>query len=112
MDDFTGTGPYMLAGNNRITSISLTGDAAKYTPLSQNQVQFRPGDVLGFYVEEARDNDNGVNVVTTATFTSERVWYASVTTLNTMCSPVSVGSSGVLNTQLRGAPVISIDTGK
>ena len=112
VDDSTGAGPYMLAGNNRITSISLSGDAAKYTPLSQNQVQFRPGDVLGFYVEEARDNERGVNVVTTATFTSERVWYASVTTLNTMCSPVSAGSDGVLNTQLRGAPVISIDTGK
>ena len=113
VDDSTGAGQYSLVGNNRFTSISLDNDVAQVAPLAQNQVQFRPGDVLGFYVEEARNNDNdrGVNVLTTATFTSETVWYASVTTLNTMCSPVSVGSSGVLNTQLRGAPVISIASG-
>ena len=113
VDDSTGTGQYSLVGNNRFTSISLSDGVAQVTPSSRSQVQFSPGDVLGFYVEEARDNDDdrGVNVLTTSSYTSERVWYASVTTLNTMGSPVSVGSSGVLNTQLRGAPVISIDTG-
>ena len=112
VDDSTGTGQYSLVGNNRFTSISLDNDVAEVTPLARNQVQFRPGDVLGFYVEEARDNKRGVNVLTTTSFTSERVWYASVTTLlSTMGCPISAGSSGVLNTQLRGAPVISIASG-
>ena len=113
VDDSTGAGQYSLVGNNRFTSISLDNDVAEVTPLSRDQVQFRSGDVLGFYVEEARDNndDYGVNVLTTASYTSERVWYASVTTLSTMGSPVSAGISGVLNTQLRGAPVISIGSG-
>ena len=111
VDDSTGTGQYSLVGNNRFTSISLENDVAQVTPLSRDQVQFRPGDVLGFYVEEARDNDRGINVLTTASHTSERVWYASVITLNTIGSPVSAGSDGVLNTQLRGAPVISIGSG-
>ena len=111
VDDSTGSGQYSLVGNNRFSAISLDNDVAEVTPLARNQVQFRPGDVLGFYVEEARGNNDGVNVLTTSSYTSERVWYASVTTLNTMGSPVSVGSSGVLNTELRGAPVISIALG-
>ena len=113
VDDSTGAGQYSLVGNNRFTSISLGNNFARVTPLIRNQVQFSPGDVLGFYVEEARDNDdaNGVNVLTTASYSNTRVWYASVTTLNTMGSPVSAGDSGVLNTELRGAPVISIAAG-
>ena len=64
-------------------------------------------------MEEAKDaNNKGVNVLTTASFSNERVWYASVTTLlSTMGCPVSAGSSGVLNTELRGALLISIETG-
>ena len=113
VDDSTGTGQYGLVGNNKFTSISLGNNFARVTPLIRNQVQFSPGDVLGFYVEEARDNDdaNGVNVLTTASYSNTRVWYASVTNLNTMGSPVSAGDSGVLNTELRGAPVISIAAG-
>ena len=41
----------------------------------------------------------------------ETVWYASAATVNNLGCPVSAGSSGVLNTELRGAPVISIQTG-
>ena len=50
-------------------------------------------------------------MVTTASYTSETVWYTSVATLHDIGSPVSAGNSGVLNTQLRGAPVVSIETG-
>ena len=87
-------------------------DLAQVSVMPQNQVQFQGGDVLGFYVEEARDSARGVNVVTTASYTSETVWYASVATLNSVGYSLSAGSSGVLNTQLRGAPVISIETGE
>ena len=80
--------------------------------MTQNQIQFQSRDVLGFYVEEARDSNKGVNVVTTTSYTSETVWYAIVATLNSIGCPISAGSSGVLNTQLRGAPVVSIETGK
>ena len=111
VDDSTGAGQYNLVGNNRFTSIPLDNDVAEVTPLSRNQVQFRSGDVLGFYVEEARTDGRGINVLTSASYSNERVWYASVTTLNTMGSPVSAGGSGVLNTELRGAPVISIASG-
>ena len=105
-------GEYSLVGNNRFTSVSLSGGVAVVTPSPQDRIQFQPGDVLGFYVENARDDNNkGVVVLATTSYTSELVWYASISQIVAGC-PISVGSGGDLNTLLRGAPVISISTGK
>ena len=103
---------YYLIGNNRFTSISLDDQRAIVTPSSQDYIQFRPGDVLGLYVEEARYISNGVVVLTDSSFTSELVWQASVASNQAVGCPISVGSSGDLNTMIRGAPVISISTGE
>ena len=119
MDDSTGTGCYSLVGNNRFTSIPLSDGVAQVTPSPQDYIQFRPGDVLGFYVEEAKGDGDGVVILTTSggtsTFTSESVWYAipSMTTSQNGASdcPYSVGNNGILNTLIQGAPVISISTG-
>ena len=108
--DQTGDGVYSLVGNNKFTSISLSFGVAEMTPLPQDYIQFQPGDVLGFYVEEAREDNRGVAALTTSSFTRELVWYASATSQNVGC-PISVGSAGDLNTMLRGAPIISISTG-
>ena len=82
VDDSTGTGCYSLVGNNRFTSISLGGQVARVIPSPQNYIQFQPGDVLGVYVEETRDANRGVVILTsydgTTSFTSELVWYASI----------------------------------
>ena len=116
VDDSTGTGCYSLVGNNRFTSISLSDDVAQVTPSPQDYIMFRPGDVLGFYVEEAGRDSAGVVILTTSgdtsTFTSESVWYAipSVTASQNGDCPYSVGSNGILNTLTRAAPVISIST--
>ena len=121
VDDSTGTGCYSLVGNNRFTLSTLTGGIAEsLVPSPSNYIMFRPGDVLGVYVEEADgNNNNGVVVLTTSddisTFTSESLWYASIiptmaTSLNGDC-PYSVGSNGILNDVTAGAPVISISTG-
>ena len=113
----TGTGCYNLVGNNRFTSITFSDNLVRVTPSPQDYIQFQPGDVLGFYVEEARDADDGVVILTNpSSFTSELVWYASIaptmaTSQNGDC-PYSVGSNGgVLNTSTQAAPVISIKTG-
>ena len=116
VDDSTGTGCYSLVGNNRFTSIPLSNGVAVVTPSPQDYIQFRPGDVLGFYVEEARGANDGVVVLDGGSFTSELVWYASIaptmaTSQNGNC-PYSVESNGgVLNTSTRATPVISISTG-
>ena len=117
VDESTGTGCYSLVGNNRFTSISLSGRVATVTPSPQDYIQFQPGDVLGFYVEEARGTNDGVMVLTSpSSFTSELVWYASIaptmaTSQNGGC-PYSVGSNGVLSSFTQAAPVISIATSK
>jgi hypothetical protein len=117
VDDSTGTGCYSLVGNNRFTSISLSNGVAQVTPSPQDYIQFQPGDVLGFYVEEASEATDGVVVLTRpSSFASELVWYASIeedmaTSQNGDC-PYSVGSNGVLNTPTRAAPVISISTSR
>ena len=114
VDDSTGTGQYSLVGNNRFTSISLDNDqVAIVTPLPQDYIQFQPGDVLGFYVEEAKESDDGVVVLTSpSSFTSEAVWYANIDPANaTSQSVYSVGSSGDLDSSTRAAPVISIANG-
>ena len=119
VDDSTGSGCYSLVGNNRFTSISLKNQVVRVTPSPQDYIQFRQGDVLGFYVEEARrsTSDAGVVILTShSSFTSELVWYASIaptmaTSQNGNC-PYSVGSNGVLDTSTHAAPVISIDISK
>ena len=108
VNDSIGTGQYSLVGNNRFTSISLSDQVAIVTPSPQDYIQFQPGDVLGFYVEEPHNND-GVVVLTGSSFTSEVVWFASIATSQTT---YSIGSSGDLDTSTRAAPVISIGTGK
>ena len=112
VNDSTGAGQYSLVGNNRFTAISLSDQVARLT-LKTSYIQFQPGDVLGFYVEEARGNNDGVVVLTNSSFTSEVVWFASIApTLATSQSTYSIGSSGELNTSTRAAPVISIGTGE
>ena len=113
VDDSTGTGQYSLVGNNRFTSISLSGQVAIVTPSPQDYIQFQPGDVLGFYVDCERGNNDGVVVLTSpSSFTSEVVWFASIApTLATSQTTYSIGSSGDLDTSTRAAPVISIGTG-
>jgi hypothetical protein len=119
VDDSTGTGCYSLVGNNRFTSISsqLSGGLVRVTPSPQDYIQFQPGDVLGFYVEEASAAADGVVVLTRpSSFTSELVWYASIaptmaTSQNGDC-PYSVGSNGVLDVSTRAVPVISISTSR
>ena len=118
MDDSTGTGCYSLVGNNRFTSISAHGGVVVVIPSPQDYIRFQSGDVLGFYVEDVKSSTTspGVVILTSPSwFTSESVWFASIastakTSQNGDC-PYSVGSSGVLNTLIYAAPVISVSTG-
>ena len=118
VNDSTGAGQYSLVGNNKFTSISLSGGVAIVTPSPQDYIQFQPGDVLGFYVDSESSfslaDDDGVVVLTSpSSFTSEVVWFASIApTLATSQTTYSIGSSGELNTSTRAAPVISIRTGE
>ena len=117
VNDSTGAGCYSLVGNNRFTSIPVNTPTFILSPSPEAYIEFQPGDVVGFYIEEARDNNfDGVVLLNRENFTSELVWYASIaptmaTSQNGDC-PYSVGSNGVLNTSTQAAPVISVNIGK
>ena len=117
VDTSTGTGCYSLVGNNRFSSIRLRDEVARVTPSPQDYIQFRPGDVLGFYVEAARNREDGVVILDSpARYMRELVWHASIE--NDMTSsrdadcPYSIGDGGELNTLSQAAPVILISTSK
>ena len=116
------TGCYSLVNNFAINETSLPSGpeidhVARVTPPPQNQLQFQPEDVLGFYVESHGTgdvlNDNGVVLLSHANYSSELVWFASVDITATQPSqsgscPYPVGTSGILSSSTRAAPVISI----
>jgi hypothetical protein len=94
-------------------------NVARITPSPANQLQFQPGDVLGFYVEShgegtrpGGDDNNGVALLTSSTYTNELVWYGSIgdrTSRTGSCPyPIGSGTSGILSSSTRAAPVISI----
>ena len=116
---------YSLVDNHIVTSISIPAfpeseRVARVTLSPQDQLQFQPGDVLGFYVESngsgpgpGGDADNGVVLLNNSKHTSELVWFAKIarTTSQTSQSgscPYPVGTTGILNTSTHAAPVISI----
>ena len=117
------TGCYSLVNNFIVTSVSLPDQpasehVARVTPSPQDQLQFRPGDVLGFYVEShgegsqsGGDDNNGVVLLNSAGYTSELVWFGHITSQTSHSGscpyPVS-GTTGVLDSSTRAAPVISV----
>ena len=114
VDDFSSTGI-------TIRSNQVSENVARITPSPQQQPQFQPGDVLGFYVEShgqgggpGGDADNGVVLLTTGNYTSESVWFASVDfpdqTSKAGSCPYPIGTDGVLDSLTRAAPVISVST--
>ena len=123
--DVSTTGCYSLVGNNSFTQISLSGSLAEsLSPTSPEQrIQVQPGDVLGFYVESAREkvaDSRGVvllrdrNVEGDGEYKTEEVWYADVNSLvfgNPMC-PYDVGLGRVLSSSTNAAPVISVGFSK
>ena len=91
---------------------------ARVTPSLQDQLEFQPEDVPGFYVENngdgSSDSDNGVVVLEyegKSTY-SKLVWHASVDTAaqtsQSGSCPYPVGTNGILDSSTHAAPVISI----
>ena len=119
VNDSTGTGCYSLVGNNSFTSISLQDQLVMVNPSPQDYIQFRPGDVLGFYVDQTSivNTNDGVVVLThPSSFTSEYVYYGQIAprmaTSQIGDCPYSVGKNGVLNSLTWAAPVITVGVGK
>ena len=116
--DVNETGCYGLVDDLNSTEIQLnqTIGVARITPLPSEQLQFQPGDVLGFYVEShagGSDDDNGVALLTSGNYTSEVVWHGSIgggtaQTSKTASCLYPIRATGVLRSSTHAAPAISI----
>ena len=116
------TGCYSLVGQNQFTSVSLTNQVAVVTPLPQAQIEFQPGDVLGFSLENTNGNDGGVVLLMDYSdrddngYETEEVWYADFSSpvVGDGECQVAVGSQPgrALNTYTNAAPIISISYSK
>ena len=114
------SGCYSLVGNNQFTSVSLFNQVATVTPLPQERIEFQPGDVLGFSLENTDRNVGGVVTLIDSSdqgnYEIEEVWYADMSNpvIGHRDCPYPVGSQPgrVLNTFTNAAPVISVSYGK
>ena len=114
------TGCYSLVGNNRFTSISLANQVAIVTPLSRSRIEFQPGDVLGFMLENIDGSDGGVVLLSDSLeqvdggYETEEIWYADFSNpvFNNNECQLAVGTGRLLNTRTNAAPVISISYSK
>ena len=122
------TGCYSMVGHNLFTSVSISSKVAVVTPLPQEQMQFQPGDVLGFYVENTHGGDNngrGVVVLNDLTtqgdggYETEEVWHADISgaIIGVDDCPFPVGSPvpgslRILTESTNAAPVISVSYSK
>ena len=114
------TGCYSLVGINRFTSVPLPNQVAEVTPLPQEQIEFQPGDVLGFNLENTGGDDGGVVILMDSSergdsgYETEEVWYADFSNPffgNGECQLVVGGqpqAGGGLNTMTSAAPVLSV----
>ena len=114
------TGCYSLAGNNKFISVSLTDQLIMVTPQPQERIEFQPGDVLGFSLENTDGNDGGVVLLRDSKeqgdngYETEEVWYANISDIVTDNGarvhpfPASRG----LRTSIRAAPVMSVSYSK
>ncbi len=117
------TGCYSLVRNNRFTSVPLANQVAVVRPSPQEQIEFQPGDVLGFNLENTDGDDGGVVILMDSSnqgdggYETEEVWLADFSNPvfgNEECL-LAVGSQPpgrALNTMMSAAPVISVSYGK
>ena len=105
-----------------ITSVPLTDGVAVVTPQPEDRIQFQPGDVLGFMLENTDGTEGGVVLLRDSSerddsgYETEEVWHADVSNAvirNGQCLfPVGTGPGRILNISTNAAPVISVSYSK
>ncbi len=109
-----------MIGINHFSPIPLadpdTADRGIVTgvPPESERIEVQPGDVVGFYLESSRRDDDGIQFAADngndSPYNEETVWF--VTDTASIVSPVpatlSVGPSGLLSVSTNLAPLISV----
>ena len=102
------TGNYDFVGNNRFSSISPAqrsgGQILRDVPVEQ-QIQVRPGDVIGLYLRGEDSNDDGVELHTNSPDVT--VWFTPTTAAVPTRIKVGNTNSIGLHSSTTAAPVIT-----
>ena len=114
------TGCYNLVGNNNFTSVVLDSPLTVVKPPPHQRIQFQPGDVLGFYAENANVGfESGgvkmlcdVNVRGDGGYETEEVWYATNLVYSNANCLAAVGKGKLLDSFTNVAPIISVSYSK
>ena len=113
------TGCYDLVGNNNFSSVSLDSELTSVTPLPHERIQFQPGDVLGFYVENGQQVEYGgvlmlcdLNEQGDRGYETEEVWYATNLVFSNANCLAAVGPGRLLDSSTNVAPIISVSYSK
>ncbi len=101
----------MKIGENSFPELTLAGNSlVEEVPVVSKQLDFQPGDVVGYYLEDNRNQDGGVTF--DSSFDIEELWYATGNSaLQDECL-LEVGSAGDLSVSTSLGPVISISLGE
>ncbi len=112
-------GCYTMQGTNHFSPISLSdpgtsdrGIVTGMVPLESERIEIQPGDVVGFYLESSRDNDDGILFAgeqdDESEYDSESVWYATgVVSGSGLTCLFPVGPGRTLSLFTSSAPLIT-----
>lgn len=116
------SGCYNLVGSNNFTAASPQGQLTVVTPAPHERIEFQPGDVLGFFVENVEvgftDSDGGVMMLCDLEvrgdrgYETEEVWYATNLVFSNANCLAAVGSGKMLDSSTNVAPIISVSYSK
>ncbi len=102
-----GNNRYVKIGENSFPSLTLAdASLVEEVPVVSEQLDFQPGDVVGYYLEDNINQDGGVQF--DSSFNVEELWYATGNSaLQDECL-LEVGSAGDLSVSTTLGPIISI----
>ncbi len=98
---------YVKIGENSFPSVTFVAESViNETPNVTEQLNFQPGDVVGYYLEDNEDQNGGVQF--DSNFDLEELWYVTGNSaLQDECL-LEVGSAGDLSMSTTLGPLISI----
>ncbi len=105
-------GCYTMQGTNHFSPIPLADRIVTGVPLESERIEVQPGDVVGFYLESSRENDDGIQFAgeqdDESEYDSESVWYATGTVTGSgLTCPLPVGPGRTLSSSTNLAPLIT-----
>ncbi len=102
----SGNNRYVKIGENSFPLVTFENSRIEEELSNNEQLNFQPGDVVGYYLEDNRDQSGSVQF--DRNFDREELWYATGNSaLQDECL-LEVGSAGDLSISTTLGPIISI----